>query len=642
MARLFWDLCKPGDSWRKVIFCGIAAAFLTPFALGQTQVSKNRDACVDDITADDGYLIRSVKVSIRYLSLPLPAAGTPYSPEVVTKLTEDVFHILKREQSAREETEFSLLNTVSVGNRSVDGQGGFGLNAVFSCVRKREPEVCRAALGASNSKCVDVVIHPISLRLDTTNVWNNLLNLARSNQPTNFNRVPGLLRAFNPKFGLEYDRRFGAAERAEISTDLLDLRKNLDRASLTPRKMRLNLEAQGRKSQSEPFYNAQSRLSFTRRLTGGAEAVGLEAGFSADHLPLGNGNYLKNAATFGGNATFRPRAGMIGKLTLGGRYRWASQRFFQLGNQLPELTSERAFEGRLISDGQLLGGSLRIALWGEVASPESGHDTYRRGAAMLGYAREIPVALNQTVGVEAIAGGGRIWGKMPGYARFYGGNVAKNFLYEPVDSPLLAHFPIGPLIRSLGQGQAAAAKSAGVVAGGDSYWHFNLNVSVPAPRWSSPLVPDVTIDDIPKKDADGRIMVDVNGDPVLESRPLKELLKGQGETAVKSLRRLFMKEGLSRDEAEAKARRELKGISSGLTFLADEANLYAVKPLFLLDAARISAPGGMHQTRYAAGGGLQITIVIAKFEIGYMQTLRRLPGDDRGNLVVRLIFGNLF
>jgi hypothetical protein len=64
---------------------------------------------------------------------------------------------------------------------------------------------------------------------------------------------------------------------------------------------------------------------------------------------------------------------------------------------------------------------------------------------------------------------------------------------------------------------------------------------------------------------------------------------------------------------------------------------------FLFDAARLSAPeSSRSQTKFAVGGGIQFTIVIAKLEAGYMRSLRRLPGDDKGNFVMRLYFQNLF
>jgi hypothetical protein len=63
----------------------------------------------------------------------------------------------------------------------------------------------------------------------------------------------------------------------------------------------------------------------------------------------------------------------------------------------------------------------------------------------------------------------------------------------------------------------------------------------------------------------------------------------------------------------------------------------------MFDAAHISSQGDINQrTRLALGGGLQFNVVVAKFEVGYLQTLRYQPGDDHGNFVVRLVFEKFF
>jgi hypothetical protein len=69
----------------------------------------------------------------------------------------------------------------------------------------------------------------------------------------------------------------------------------------------------------------------------------------------------------------------------------------------------------------------------------------------------------------------------------------------------------------------------------------------------------------------------------------------------------------------------------------------AVKPCLLLDVAQVSGVAhGDSRVRVAVGGGLQLTVVVARFEIGYLYTVRWAAGDDRGNLFVRLTFQNLF
>src|SRR4030095_5503580 len=77
-------------------------------------------------------------------------------------------------------------------------------------------------------------------------------------------------------------------------------------------------------------------------------------------------------------------------------------------------------------------------------------------------------------------------------------------------------------------------------------------------------------------------------------------------------------------------------------FIADNANLFAVKPLLMFDVARLAFSGFEDETRYAAGGGLQLDIVLARFEFGYVAALNRAPGDRRGNFVGRLVLKRFF
>jgi hypothetical protein len=284
-----------------------------------------------------------------------------------------------------------------------------------------------------------------------------------------------------------------------------------------------------------------------------------------------------------------------------------------------------------------------MAAWVDAASPSHASGSYRRLAGVLGIEKEFG-STNQTFGVEAIVGGGRAWGTVPEYALFFGGNTARRFLYESADSSAMTAFPSGPLIRSLGEGQAGASRSAGQSQGGTSYWHVNLNLTVPIPALSRPLVPAVEI-----TDDDGSV------------RTLKEKLKGfavgsavggVADTMIDQIIGELMKQGMPEDEATQKAAviatERAKTIVSreiepAVNFIADKANLYALKPLIMVDAARIGAHDAKsNQTRYAVGGGIQLTVVVAKFEAGYLRTLHPLDGDPSGNFIVRLVFQNLF
>ena len=78
-------------------------------------------------------------------------------------------------------------------------------------------------------------------------------------------------------------------------------------------------------------------------------------------------------------------------------------------------------------------------------------------------------------------------------------------------------------------------------------------------------------------------------------------------------------------------------------FIADQANIYSVKPLIMFDVARLKTDGALEtQTKTGLGAGLQFTIVVAKFELGYVRSLNHLANESRGNFIARLVFQNLF
>jgi len=400
--------------------------------------------------------------------------------------------------------------------------------------------------------------------------------------------------------------------------------------------------AQGSTSLQNHFYKADTQIALSHRLSGTVDGLALNASFAADHSPLGSGNYLRNSANVGGSLHFRFDAGPFSTVTLGGTYAGSSNRFSPASGA-PALDSrEIGFSARVISDGGWAGGFSRIGAWVDGGSPDKMPGSYQRAAGVIGYARDFLVAPNQTNSLEVVTGGGRTWGALPAYARFFGGNSSKNFLYDASDSQSMAAMPMGPLLRSLGEGQGTSGTGSSA-QGGTSYWHVNLNLGFPIRKWSRPLMPDITIEGLFKKDADCRMVFDSDGNPIPEDRTLAQVLKSQGACSKNTLGKLFQKQGLGPEAAKAKAEKELKSINSILGFLADRANLISLKPLLMADAARIYDRASQNDhTRYGLGGGFQLTVVIAKFEAGYVAGIRRYPGDPPGNFVVRLVFQNLF
>lgn len=627
---------------REFLFAAaILLCVLSP-VWAQSATEKGAD-CREDIAEADGFKIRAVKVKARYLPRlrhPIPTPGTNYSPALATTLVEDVAQALTDEalrESEEGQTEHRLLNTVTVGKGKMADAFGFGIKFVTSCTRQVEESECRSALGESGTKCVDLEVHAFSIRVNTSDPISNLVNIPRSNRPTFLSKVPGPLLAFNPKLGLEHDRSLGPTASFDFATNLLDFSRNVRSLPLNTSRTRLDLRSIARRSLDNAFYETASKLSLSRSFTGVVDALALDAEFEANHHPEGQGEFLKNAVRFGGSAKLRTKFMLFQAASISARYRWSSNRLRD--RPVSESAAENSFEASALLDGRLWKGISRLALWVDFNSPDRISDGYQRGAVLWGYQKEFIVVPNQTIGIELLAGAGRTWGNTPQYARFYGGNSAKNFLYEAKDSPVLSTFPRGPLLRSFGSGRATAGAGS---SGATAYWNVNLNVTIPVPAWSSPIVPDISIA-LPKKDAQGRVILDDNQDPIMEDRPLRVILKNQGESSRRVLERIFIKEGLSLEDAKAKARRELRDINSILGFIADQANIYSVKPLFMFDAARLNSSDAINnRTRFALGGGIQFTLVIAKFEAGYMRTLRPLPGDNKGNVVMRLFFQNLF
>jgi hypothetical protein len=186
--------------------------------------------------------------------------------------------------------------------------------------------------------------------------------------------------------------------------------------------------------------------------------------------------------------------------------------------------------------------------------------------------------------------------------------------------------------------------------GGASYWHANLNVTLPIPKLSCPLIPAIALfNEVPMQNREAN--------PCRIERPpagiktLKDSVKGavvSGESfLVDNLASELVEKGMDADAAEAEAKvqaaKVFRSVAPAMRYLAEKANLYAVKPLLMFDVGRVGDAGLANQrSRVAIGGGIQVVIAVARFEAGYMRGVRRLPGDPRGNFIARLVFQNLF
>lgn len=553
--------------------------------------------CVSNLTANDGFRIREVNIEARWgwvpkLDLPV-RAGDRYDPATLSTALEIVNQAVKGENRREELSDKTAV-------------------AVFYAT------TCTEIVG---DRLVDVIFRVYSVRLDLANPAAAVLPLPRSNRPTFFSEVPKPLRILNPTFDVGRDRTAGTSAGMGISTDLLNLPALAAGKPTTARPTRLTVEAQGRKSFENPFYDAETAFGFSRTRSGKVfERFSIDGRFLAARDPRGAADFSKNGVSFNIGVGIRPNGGFFRRIVADGRFQWSRNRF-DAAFVPDERTSEPGFAARVVADGRLAGGFARGAVWFDGGFPDGRFNSYRRVVATVGYAGEIGVSknTNQTLGVEVVAGFGRVFGAAPRYARFYGGNELNRFLFDSPDSRSLTATPTGPLIRGFGAGQAGNDGATG-------FWHVNLNLAVPIPKLSRPLIPNLDLNE-------------GNDPPIL----LRNLLRKSTGSARSFLVNQFMTEGATLAEAERRADASLRGVQPAVDFLADRANLYAVKPLFLFDVANIRgmADAGP-RTRFGIGGGVQFTLVIARFEVGYLRTVRALPGDNKGNFFLRLTFQNLF
>ncbi|HEX8068581.1 MAG TPA: hypothetical protein VF546_01430 [Pyrinomonadaceae bacterium] len=465
--------------------------------------------------------------------------------------------------------------------------------------------------------------------------------------------------------------------------------------------VQLLLGVRGRKSLTKDFYNTSTGLTLVRtEPIKFFQRLAAEARFDADSLPQGNGDFLRNAASVGFNTDLRLTKGPVQLVTLGGKYHWARNRFTARDGATPtEINTEHGFEARAAADGLLKKGLLRAALWFDGGTRDHGRGTYHRLAGLVGYGKEIslprkldyqrviknvdghdclspyakdPLKSEQTFGLEVLAGAGRAWGAVPEYARFFGGSQLGSYLYDELSSPDLASLPFGPVLRSTRLKQAGVA-AGGRQRGGTSYWHANVNLSVPVAAWSRPLIPHEWVQSFVVEENDPehtayhvpvgqRVCVDLrrvvkqamreSGPQLLIAQRARDMLDEQQKKALRLEGRpnLTPEQQTTLDAAKQAYQKNKETVTAEVNdifrrevfpvadFLADHANFIAVKPLLLFDAARVSRAGSAAaRTRYGAGGGLQIDVVLARFELGYVFGLNRLPGDGRGNFVGRLV-----
>ena len=221
----------------------------------------------------------------------------------------------------------------------------------------------------------------------------------------------------------------------------------------------LRFRAGGLKSIDSALYTADAdlrvvrnrRSGLLRQLLGSAEGI-------ASLEPRGIARYDTRAWGMGVGMTVAPSASS--RLVVDSRFTRAEHRY-SATSPTPRWTASSEQGNRILFETVTPGwfGFFRAALWEENLDPRD-TPASQRLIGRAGYAKEIPLSANQTIGLEILGGAGQTWGNIEPPRRFFAGGSQGEFFYESAQSRALMVFPDGPLLRSLGKAQGGLPQGA--------------------------------------------------------------------------------------------------------------------------------------------------------------------------------------
>jgi hypothetical protein len=566
--------------------------------------------CNQGLVANDGYLFRDITIRVRHLDKPAstPKKGEPYNPELVS----------------------GLLETITASVRHDDNHGAQSIQYIttgkYPALRMRYATACTIVVPEAqcyqevkNPKCADVRLDVYTIDFDPNNLLANLIALPRSPDVTNFAGTPKGLLLTNPRVSIGTDRAYGAVGSLDVRIPLLaaaDIARGW-----TPSDDRddLGLTFHGSRSLDERFYEVASRLEYRRVIGERLRWLRVAAAFSSVSTPAGTTVSIANAPQIVAGLQFKPFNGRPDSINLNIAGAWNWRRFGCNASVVCLHDRDDAVTTRMTFDSVVRGVTNRIDF------------RYRRdwttafaystvgGSWLLD--KEFGDS-HHTLAVSARLDGGAVLGAAPNYAFFFGGSNASTANAQD----LMDEGTPTPVVRSFGRGGLAIG-----AAGARDFESVSLDVAFPLPGLSRPLIPE---DEICKANADG--------DEVCEG--IATVLKKQVEVGKSFLVRMYKDRGYPRQKAEEAAEHDLASARPIVAFVADRANLYSIRPVLMADFARLNIVGTpSSKALVALGGGAELTVVIAKLRIGYVQTvLNDLSPRRPGNFVFTLKFANMF
>jgi len=560
--------------------------------------------CRDDLTQASQVWVHQIHYNIRYFQPPdIPLKpNTIYSPDVLSSSQAAIAQRLSSDENNNAARVFSTFGYVSV--RVVD-----------SCVQVVDPAVCRRDM--QKDQCADVTFFAHAIRLMRFNQAGPILPVPRSPFSTYFSGVPRSLLILNPALKVEHDNRTGTTPGVGLKTDFSDIARILRHEDSANHTLEATGAANLSRSLEHNFYNAEETFDLKKSWPDSTlQSLTLHVEQSNAKQPLGAES----------DSTSREAAGLRANIHLKNFY--LHDGYFWAGgtasrHAVPQSageidTSEAAGSAAMLLDGAIAQTTFRAGLWLNGASPNN-QKNYQQLAFFSGLYKDLLVKPNQAFGLQVLSAYGHTWGTPAQYAQFFAGNNESNFLYDSPDALLLGGAP-SPLVRSFGKTEAGLAGISPV--GGSSYWNVSTTLTIPIPGLSKPLIPDMMITD---------------------DTSLKKALKNASTvSAVSFIQAALVQQGVPAKEAQKQAKTMVaREIAPPVNYIADNANIYSLKPLLLFDVAQIDGAGGSRHFD-SAGGGFEFMIVNFAFQAGYARTLNSQPSDRKRNVFLSLQFRNIF
>lgn len=570
--------------------------------------AQSRQFCNNNATVTEasGFKVRAVTIEGRWASQKLKekvekivGIGQNYSPVNNSSAIAEI-------KSELRQNEFIDLNN-----------GVFATSFIYA-------DICDVS-DKDRPQQVDIVFYPYYLRIELINTGNNILPIPQVQTPTFSTGVLPNFLATSPVIGVLNDRTYGTSLSLKTTIDLLN-RVDRDKNADT-----FNVNLDVRRSISQPFYNINTGLEYTRPdYNIGAISPNISVRYSNQFTPLGEGVNWREGVQIEGGIHQKLDRSFFKTYTIGGGVRFSDNSYTPSNSNFVK-NSETGLNIYAIGDSRIGDGLARFGVWLDGGFPSQG-GSYQRLAAQGVYSTEIGAG-HDPVGLEVMAGSGYAWGNPPEYSRFFGGSSAVDFLYGSLNSPQVKAFPLGPTLRSFGEQQAGLRGTNGLVSGGNFYWNLNLKLAFPIAGWSQPLIPNEVVAD-PTNEEESILL------PALVKRSTSVAM----QSSLKAIEGDLIRRGYPKnEETKARARRVFENeITPTINYLTDRANLYSIKPILLFDVAQISNDGLGSKIWAGVGGGVQMNVVNARLETGYMQTIAPAADASNGNFFLRFTFQDFF